>query len=229
MKTILITGSAQGLGRELAVRFAKDKYNIIIHDKDKEGLKSLEKEIMSPGWANCQVVEGDLREMGVIGDLRVMAEKWDIDILINNAGVRTCGSLKDMFDHEISDIIRVNLTAPIELTKAIYPIFLKKKSGLIININSIAGKSPNSEEAVYCASKYGLRGFFDSFRFEAAEHNIVVLSLYLGAMNTTMAEGRPDKEMLINPTDVADFIYNICNGDFNSFRIPEIDIWRKNH
>ena len=228
MKTILITGSAHGLGRELAIRFAKDKYNIIINDKDKEGLEAVKEIVDFPGWANCDVVDGDLTERETVNDLYAISKLRDIDILINNAGVRTGGSLKDMFYCDIIDMIKVNLIAPIELTKAIYPIFLKKKSGLIININSIAGKNPNSEEAVYCASKYGLRGFFDSFRFEAAENGVQVFSLYLGAMNTDMAIGRKDKKKLINPPDVADFIYNICNRDFKSFVVPEIDMWRKN-
>jgi len=227
MKTILITGSAHGLGRELATRFARDKYNIIIHDKDKEGLETLKEMITFPGWATCDVVEGDLKERETINDLYAISKLRDIDILINNAGIRTSGSLKDMSAYNISDMISVNLIAPLQLTRVIYPIFLKKKSGMIININSIAGKNPNSDEAVYCASKYGLRGFFDSFKFEAAENNIAILSLYLGAMNTDMAMGRKDKNKLINPSDVADFVYNICVGDFKSFIIPEMDMWRK--
>ena len=228
MKTILITGSAQGLGKELALKFANSEFNIIINDKNKERLEDVREKILFPGWANCDAVCGDLRERETIDNLGVLAKERDVDILINNAGILSSGSFKDINFDKINDMIKVNLIAPIELTKAVYPIFLKKKSGLIININSIAGKAPNSEEAVYCASKYGLRGFFDSFRFEAARHNVRVISVYLGAMNTTMAKGKPDREMFICPLEVADFIFNLCK-DYETLRIPEIDIWRKNH
>lgn len=227
MKSILITGSARGLGKELALKFSGDTFNIIIQDRDKESLFKVRKRIVFPKWANCDAVLGDLREDEIIEELFDLSDKHNLDILINNAGVRSAGKIKDMKNFDIEEMIKTNLLAPIKLTKALYPIFLKKKSGLIININSIAGKMPNSEEAVYCASKYGLRGFFDSFRFEAAEHNIIVLSIYLGAMNTSMTDHREDRDKLINPSDVASFIYNICCQDFKSFKIPELDIWRK--
>lgn len=225
-KSLLITGSGRGLGRDLALRFAGDSAHIIITGKDKDRLFKVREEIIHPQWANCDAVVGDIMEEETIKDLAVLSEQIDLDILINNVGVRSAGSFSSMDEQDIDKMIKVNLLSIIKLTKAIYPIFIKKKSGMIININSIAGKSPNSDEAVYCASKYGLRGFFDSFRFEAREHNIKILNIYLGAMNTKMTDGRDDQEFMISPLEVAQFVYTLCMTYHKSFEIPEIDLWR---
>ena len=227
MKSILITGSSRGLGKELSMKFSRDKVYIILQGRDKDKLFQVREEILKPGWANCDLVAGDLRRNETIRNLYDLCEQQDLDILINNAGVRASGSLADMSDNDIEDMIEINLLSTIRLTKALYPIFVKKKSGLIININSIAGTTPNAEEAVYCASKYGMRGFFDSFRFEAKRNNVNILNIYLGAMNTIMAGDRPDKDLLIDPTEVAAFIHNIVS-EYKSFRISELHLWREN-
>lgn len=227
MKSILITGSSRGLGKELALKFSGDNVHLIIQGRNEEILYKTREEIIHPRWANCDCIVGDLRKDETINQLLGISKEIDLDILINNAGVRSSGSLADMSDNDIEDMIEINLLATIRLTKALYPIFAKKKSGLIININSIAGTTPNAEEAVYCASKYGMRGFFDSFRFEAKRNNVNILNIYLGAMNTIMAGDRPDKDLLIDPTEVAAFIHNIVS-EYKSFRISELHLWREN-
>ena len=228
MKTILITGAANGLGKELALRFSFDEVRLILTDKDREGLLEVQKQVLEPRWAKCDVVSGDLGNKTTIQALYDLAYKHDLSVLINNAGVRAGGQIKNMSSTDISDMISTNLVAAINLTKAMYPVFMLRKTGLIVNINSIAGQVPNSTEAAYCASKYGMRGFFDSFRFEAREHDIFVMSVYCGAMNTRMTDHRADKGKLIDPLDVAKFVHSVCNNDFRSFYIPEVHLWRKN-
>lgn len=230
MKTVLITGSNRGLGKELALLFAIKGYDIILHGRDKDRLREVENNLhnISLGLKNkieWETVAGDLLLLDTINKLYRAAEKRSVDILINNAGIYASKPFKDMDIEEAENIIYVNLIVPIWLTKRIYPIFLKKKSGLIININSIAGKNPNDKEAVYCASKHGLRGFTSSFQFEAMKNNVRVISIYLGAMRSSMTEGRGDPEKLIQPEEAANGIYGICEN-YKSFRISEIDLWR---
>jgi len=227
MKTILITGASRGLGHELAKVFSKRNYNIILTAKD-AGRLNLVADFLRNTENNVCTVPGDIRDPDTIGRLYAVAEAQSLDILINNAGALTAGTFREMDISVIREMIAVNLMAPIELTKAIYPIFLRKSAGLIININSIAGKSPDEKAAVYCASKYGLRGFFDSFGWEAAKHNIFAINIYLGATNTDMAKDRPDQKKLICPAEAARKIYRVSE-EHESLRVSEIDLWRRNY
>lgn len=222
---VLITGSSRGLGRELAYRFSGDNAHIILTAREKDRLFAVREEIIQAKWANCDCVAGDLREDWVIKELSGLSKQIDLDILINNVGVRSYGTFKDMSNEQIQEMIEVNLLSTIKITKAVYPIFLKKNSGMIININSIAGKNPNAYEAVYCASKYGLRGFFDSFRFEARAKGIKILSVYLGAMDTEMTKGRKVTEIMISPKEASEIIHALCT-QHQTVEIPEIDLWR---
>ena len=225
MRTVLITGSSKGLGKSLAFAFAQDGYNVILHGRDERELKVVARRI-SETHADHETVMGDITSEDTIDKLYVAAGRKDIDILINNAGVYANKPFQDMDFKEFERILDVNLMAPIRLIKRIYPIFAKKKSGLIININSMAGKIPNEMEVAYCASKYGLRGFSDSFQVEANRDNVRLISVYLGAMRTAMTKDRSDHQKLIQPHEVADFILALCRN-YLSLRVTEINLYRK--
>lgn len=228
-KTVLITGSSKGLGRSLAFSFAREGYNIILHGRDEKRLRNVQKDILflvgNQGY--CYIVIGDLMRGKTINELHKVAKTHDIDVLINNAGAYAGGSFEDIKIKEIERIITVNLVVPVLLIKKIYPIFLKKKSGLIINVNSVAGKNPNDKEAIYCSSKYGLRGFSDSFRFEAIKSNVKIISVYLGAMQTEITEQRADFNELMRTEEVADAIYfGVCEN-YESLKASEISLLRR--
>jgi len=232
MKTALITGSSKGLGARLALVFARNGYNIILHGRDEKKLKAIEQEIFKQDYwiikdgIDCEVVKGDLRSTNTLANLYAIAKKTNLDILINNAGIYEKKHFQDMDFDDFLRILTVNLIVPIQLIKRIYPIFLEKKSGLIININSLAGKNPNEMEAAYCASKYGLRGFMDSFQIEANRNNVKIINVYLGAMQTTITEEREDKSKLIQPEEAANAIFRMCK-DYKSLRITEVNLMRR--
>jgi 3-oxoacyl-[acyl-carrier protein] reductase len=226
-KTVLITGSSKGLGRSLSLVFAVNKFNIILHGRDEQGLEYVKKRVLENN-VDCDVIKGDITSRETINRLFNAAYKRNLDILINNAGIYTCKSFQNMTPEEFKRIIGVNLVAPVQLIMKIYPIFLKKKSGVIININSVAGKNPNEMEAAYCASKYGLRGFTRSFQFEANRNHVQLFSVYLGAMNTAMTEDRIDHQKLIQTDEAADLIFRICR-DYQSLKINEIDLGRRRY
>lgn len=223
-KTALITGSSKGLGRSLALVFAANSFNIILNGRDELGLEYSRKKVLENN-VDCDVVKGDITSEDTIDRLFKAAEKRNLDILINNAGVHAQKLIQDMNPEEVKRIIEVNLVAPVQLIMKLYPIFLKKKSGSIININSVAGKNPNEIEAAYCASKYGMAGFSKSFQFEANKNNVRVISIYLGAMNTSMTEHRIDHQELIQSNEAADIIFRICK-EYKSLKISEIDLVR---
>lgn len=224
-KTVLITGSSKGLGESLSVIFSKNKYNIILQGRDIVKLEEIKKQILYEGLL-CDVVVGDLRHNDTLTKLAELSNSRDIDIFINNAATYLCKPFNETSEDEIRNILDTNLIAPIMLTKKIFPIFERKKRGLILNINSFAGKNSGDGESIYCASKHGLKGFMGSLQFDAIRNGVRVVDVYLGAMNTQMVKGRKEIEKCINTTEAADFIYKLCE-EYRSLRICEVDLLRR--
>ena len=226
MPSVLITGSSKGLGKSLALNYAFNGYNVVLHGRDVLRLENVEKEVLRYG-VSCQVVVGDITNESIISELVKCAKDFDIDILINNAGIYSQKPVDEMFSNELEQMIAVNLVAPIMLTKKVFlNHFRCRKLGLIININSIAGKSPGVFESAYCASKHGLKGFMESFQFEALKSGVSITNVYLGAMGTEMTSYRKDSDKFMKTKEVADLIYNVSKN-YNSVRISEIEILRK--
>ncbi len=201
-ESVLITGSSKGLGKELALTFAREGYNLIIHGRDKTSLNDSQREILKYG-SKVEVVYGDLRSEKTIKDLANIAEKKDLSILVNNAGVFCPGLPLDKISREtVDELLETNLYAPIKLSKEIYPLFLKKNSGTIININSIMGLESKKFRSVASACKYGLKGFTDSLNLEAIENGIHVMGVYPTRIRT-----RPGRENSMDPKYVSEEIF----------------------
>jgi len=223
-QTVLITGSSRGLGRSLAIHFARNGYNTILHGRDELELQSVAEQVFRHN-GHCDLVQGDLRADETILTLVETAERRNIDMLINNAGIYLNAPFQDTNPEDLRRLIEVNLLAPMLLTRRVFPILQRKQSGLIVNINSLAGKSSNDRESAYCASKHGLRGFTRSIQFEANRYNIHVIDVYLGTMNTNVIEGRRDPEKCIQTEEAAEFIFALCKR-YESLRVTEVELTR---
>ena len=201
-KCVLITGSSKGLGEELSLVFAINKHDIILHGRSKEDLGMVKEKVFKLG-ANCYSLDGDLRLDKTIGELYKLAKEKDISVLINNAGLH-CPHLplEKISDEQIDDILITNLIAPIKLTKRIYNLFLDNGYGTIININSLSGLQNHKLRSIYCASKWGLRGFTDTFRLETEKHKVRVLGVYPSRIKT-----KPYFTVGMEPQEVAQKIY----------------------
>jgi short-subunit dehydrogenase len=228
-KWVMITGSSQGLGRSLGIVFAKNGFNVILNGRDKEKLEEVRSEINELGM-ECEVVVGDLRDEKTIKNLGEIGKEKEIEILINNAAISYDKFFWDFKIEEIEESIDLNLIAPIKLCKKIYELFLKKKHGIIVNINSMEGLNVNrSGKTGYSTSKFGLKGFTDALRYESKKHRIFVKGVYLSGMKTEMYEqtGR-DSSNCMDPIEVAEIIYGICEGK-NTATVDEIVIGRKRY
>lgn len=231
MKDILITGSSAGLGRELALTFARKSHGVVIHGRNEARLNALQKEIegLPPEFSSSsrtardvRAVRGNLSDPLTITALVRAAQDMEVGVLINNAGEYLSCPSDDIVDDDLERVLDTNLLAPIRLTLAIYPLFKVRRRGLIININSLAGKGYNDREAVYCASKWGLRGFMGSFKFEARKAGVGVLDVYLGKMKTDMSGNQPGA---IDPAEAAQLIYGLWL-DYPTLRVTEVEIGR---
>ena len=132
----LITGSANGLGKELALVFSKNGFNTVLSDIDKDNLEIVKNEILKNN-VECDLVVGDLKSDKVIKKLEGLSREKNVNLLINNAGLH-CPylSFEKISDKKIGEILITNLIAPIKLSKRVYNIFLEQGNGTIININS---------------------------------------------------------------------------------------------
>lgn len=225
VKTALITGSSKGLGRHLALEFSKGGYNIILHGRDPDALEEINANIEGSG-VSCTYVTGDLTSVETLSRLESIARSKDIEVLINNAGVYLGKKLQDMSPEELRKVMEINFFAPVELTRRILPFLKQKKAGLILNINTIAGKQGSSGESAYAASKHALRGFMDSLKFEIISDGIRIVNIYPGSIASQMTAARGDPDLMIQPHELAKLIYG-ASREHASLNAGDIDVGRR--
>jgi short-subunit dehydrogenase len=212
-KWILITGASKGLGKEMAILFAQAGANLILTARGAELLEELKTDIVA-GGTECINIVGDLRETPVLESVKSICLEKQIDILVNNAGVVDITPLEGVRDERVDEVIELNLTVPIKLTKCVIEMFKTRKSGVIVNVNSGAGRKAVFNHTIYCASKHGLNGFAESLKLEIKGLGIRIISIYPGKMATELfnAAGRPmDTDTFISPREVAQSVLHMLN------------------
>jgi short-subunit dehydrogenase len=183
-KTVLITGSNKGLGKSLAEIFYKHNHNIILHGRNERDLLKTKKSLKD-GEREIYIVKGDLRDIETLERLYQEAQKRDISVLVNNAAIPCPGkSFEELSHSQIKEILQTNLFSLIELTQSVYSLFIEKSEGTIININSLSGIETQKHRSIYCASKWGLKGFTDTLQIEAEDKGINVFGVYPSQIKT---------------------------------------------
>jgi short-subunit dehydrogenase len=177
MKTILISGGSDGLGKAIAAKLSPH-HNVIILSPNEEKLRIVADEI------GCTYKVCDVRDYEQVQ--KTVNEVGAVDCLINNAGLWIQGSLDENDPQRIHEVLEVNTLGVIYLTKAVIPGMKQQKSGLIININSQGGFYAKAERGVYTASKWAITGFTKAMQPELAPYGIGVTGLYPGMMKTDM-------------------------------------------
>ena len=184
-KTVFITGATSGIGKACAQKFAQNNYNIIITGRRAELLQTLKKEIENELNVEVKTLCFDVQnKQDVFSAFASLNKDTNIDILINNAGLALG---RDAFDEaDIDDwetMINTNINGLLYASRAAIP-YLKKTSGHIINLGSIAGKEVYENGNVYCASKFAVNAISQSMRIDLLKHNIKVTSINPGAAET---------------------------------------------
>jgi 3-oxoacyl-[acyl-carrier protein] reductase len=230
-KAAIITGSGRGIGKATAIILGKQGIDVVVCSRTESEINSVVEEIKE---LNSQVtVLGIKCDVSISSQVNSLVKSTidklgfeTIDILVNNAGVVFNKKLADTSEEEWDQTINTNLKGAFLFTKAVLPYMIRKKSGVILNLNSGAGKAGFSNLSSYCASKFGLTGLAESLALEVATYNIRVLTVFLGQVATKMWQDfdytyyEKNKNRMLNPQIVAAKIVEVIfdsknykNGD----------------
>lgn len=187
-KVALITGGSRGIGRAIALEFAKEGADVAItYNRSKEAADEVKKDLGKIG-RKCIAVKCDVKSRtDVEKAVRTVLDKLGrVDILVNNAGVLVRGSLLETDDKTWDETINTNLRGVFYFTKAAAPHMMKQKHGRIVNISSVAAFTTHSSSAVYAASKAGVAALTRIWSRELAKHGITVNAVAPGPVDTDM-------------------------------------------
>ena len=206
---IWITGASSGIGRAVALEFAKIGCNVFVSARRAQELERLKDEAGKPGENIYPFPCNIASSTNVDQTFKKINNEFEVNCLINNAGVTSFKHAADNSVNEINDIINTNLLGAIYSTKAILPTFIKNESGTIFNILSVVVNKTFTRSSVYAASKMGLLGYSNSLREEVRKYNIRVINIIPGATETSMwsQEIRKEKaDRMMNPESIARMI-----------------------
>jgi len=212
-KVVVITGSSDGLGKETALRLAKEGAKLALISRNEEELKKVAESTKELGAPEAKAYKCDIRETDRLKEVagEIVREFGGVDILINNAGIwQRLMPLEEIPEEEIDAVIETNLSAMIHLTNILMPELKKSKEAAILNVVSKSGVEAKTNQSVYNASKYGARGFTENLILDLEGSNIRVAGLYQGGTNTKMFEkvgNHPPKiDQFTDPKDLADVV-----------------------
>ena len=186
-KKILLTGATGGIGRQLALQLAAEGAELALVCFDAEKLQALAAEIGTQGGKAAVIVADFTHAHAVEGVAEAaMIKMRGVDILINNAGILDFIMFAEQEPKRIAQMVQVNLTVPMQLTRALLPGFMALNSGQIVNIGSMFGSIGFPHHACYSATKFGMRGFSQALRRELAGRDIAVTYVAPRAVKTPL-------------------------------------------
>ncbi len=219
-KTALITGATSGIGEACARKFAEGGYNVIITGRRSERLEALKAELEETG-AKVKTLTFDVRDADAAGKaIGSLGEEWStIDVLVNNAGLALGldkeheGSMEDW-----NTMIDTNIKGLLTMTRLIVPGMVRRNSGHVINIGSVAGDAAYARGNVYCATKAAVKTITDGLRIDLADTAVRVTNIKPGLVETEFSKVRfhGDEERADNVykgikpltgTDIADVVF----------------------
>jgi 3-oxoacyl-[acyl-carrier protein] reductase len=227
-KVAIVTGSARGIGRAIALRLAKDGFKVVVSDLVAgKACENVVNEISSSGGiaiaTSCDVTDtNQVKQM-----ISHVIETFDrIDVLVNNAGIAKDNLLLRISDQEWAQTLNTNLTGTFHCTRAVIRQMMKQKQGRIINISSVVGLHGNTGQAHYAASKAGIIGFTRSIAREYGSRGITANAVAPGYIETPMTANIFNKyheEILSRiplgrpgtPEDIASVVAFLASPDAN--------------
>lgn len=209
-RTVLITGSTSGIGKGIAIAFAKLGHNIIFNGLEKDG-EEIAASIAQQYGIEYLFFPANMLEPAAIRDMVKQADAHfgGIDILVNNAGIQHVSPIEDFPEEKWDAILGINLSAPFHLTKAVWPAMKANQFGRIINIASAHGLVASEFKSAYVASKHGINGFTKTIALEGAPYNITCNSVCPGYVHTPIIDKQIDDQMKANHMSAEEVVQKV--------------------
>lgn len=226
-QVVVITGAGSGLGASLAKKYSELGYHVCLLGRTESKLDRTAKLLSGP--YSIFPVDVSSKEDVTQVMKQIKEEVGPIDILINNAGVGYFDVAENLSEKAVHDMIDINLKGTIFCTQEVLPAMKNRNAGTIVNVASTAGIEGKVNETVYCASKFGARGFTEALAVELQDTQIRVFGAYMGGMKSEFWDGIYEPEQikdLMDTDDVADII--IANAKQRKFlTVTEVIIKNK--
>ncbi|MCV7146568.1 SDR family NAD(P)-dependent oxidoreductase [Mycobacterium riyadhense] len=229
-KRVLVTGASSGVGAALARRLAAAGAVVGLIARRRDRLAEVLADCRTTSPASAMWV-ADLADtsFGAPGSLALQAwhELGGIDVLVNNAAIPKRRAVTSLKPDEVEAVMRVNFIAPMRLTLALLPRMLARRSGIIVNVSSVAGRLAVVHESAYCASKFALCGWSEALAIDLAGTGVSVKLIEPGPVDTEIWD-RPDNDEpsyrgpKVTPDEVADGIIAALGSDRFEHYLPDL-------
>ncbi|NQZ83129.1 MAG: SDR family oxidoreductase [Colwellia sp.] len=231
-KTVIITGASAGVGAATARAFAQYGANLVLVARGQQALDEIAQELSSQ--TELLTVTMDVANTESCRNLIEQAKKHfgELHILVNNAGYHQRGNVEGNHASDLAKMVDVNLRAPIDLTTLILPYLRLSGGGAIVNVGSLAGRTPLQGAATYAATKAGLRAFTYSLADELRHTGIYVGLVSPGPIDTGFIMSNMDEvedivfsQPLSTAEQVADAILQLASGKQVEIVLPNTSAW----
>jgi len=208
---IVITGASKGFGRAIAETFAAKGHNLFICSRNEIALYKTMEELLTSYPAIR--IKAKARDISIKEDALdfgewLLANAINIDVLVNNAGRFIPGSIHNEKDGSLEEMMQTNVYSAYHLTRILLPSMMKRKSGHIFNMCSIASLNAYPNGGAYSISKFAMHGFSKNLREELKPHNIKVTAVFPGAAYTDSWSGSGiDPKRIMEASDIASMVY----------------------
>lgn len=194
-KTALVTGASRGIGRAIALKLAGEGANVAIVYAGNQAAAEETKALALENGVKAECYCCDVSDFDKVAQLvaTVKEEFGGIDILVNNAGINRDKLAMQMKEADFDDVIATNLKGAFNTIRQVYPLMVRKRSGRILNISSVAGVCGNAGQANYSAAKAGMIGLTKSIAKEVASRGITCNAIAPGFIATDMTDALPEK------------------------------------
>lgn len=200
-KVAVVTGASKGIGRSIAVEFAKHGASVVVNYKSDHAAATETLRIINEFSGTGHIIQGDIADYKIAGKLITTAIDLygQIDILVNNAGISKIGLFTEMTELDWDELMNINLKGVFNCTHHAVKQMLPRKTGSIINISSIWGNCGGSCEVFYSASKGGVNAFTKALGKELAPSGIKVNGIAPGVIDTAMNQcfSPEDQELMV--------------------------------
>ena len=218
MKTAVITGGSQGIGRALVHRFTRQGFDVTTCSRNQPGLDSLQAEVaeINPKSKYFSLAVDLSRKSEVELFITFIKQKQiEVEVLINNAGVFLPGEIHSEEDGNLEKMMNTNLYSAYHLTRGLIQAMIDRKRGYVFNICSIASLDAYPQGSSYTISKFAMLGFNKSLRREMQDRGVRVTAVLPGAVKTSSWDGVDiPEERFIRPDDIAETVWSAyCMSD----------------